>query len=155
MELVEATEADLGAITDRWYRLAKSMENYSELNELVYDDASEVSEEGFRNLLADDETMLYLITTEGETIGYLMVREGEHPSRQYSQYLRLVDIAIDEQYRNQGHGTAAVERLKELAQQRDCDHLKLSCEWQNDRARRFYRKLDFQPKQVEYVQPLE
>lgn len=155
MELVEATETDLGAITDRWYRLAKSMEHYSELNELVYDAASEVSEEGFRSLLEDDETMLSLIKTDGETIGYLMVREGQHPSRQYSQYLRLVDLAIDEPYRNQGHGTAAVERVKELAQQRGCDHLKVSCEWQNDGARRLYRELGFQPKQVEYVQPLE
>lgn len=41
--------------------------------------------------------------------------------------------------------------MKELAHERGCDHLEISCEWHNDDARRFYRDMDFQPKQVEYI----
>ena len=66
-----------------------------------------------------------------------------------------MNIAIDEDDRSQGHGTAVVERVKELALEWGCDHLKVSCEWQNEGARRFYRNTDFQPKQVDYAQPLE
>lgn len=155
MELVEATAADLEALVDRWYDLAKAMEEHSELNELAYAEVSEVGEDGFRAHLEDEVITDYLIVHDGETIGFLTLREGHHPSRQYSQYLRIVNIAIDDDYRNQGHGTAVVERVKELARERGCDHLTVSCEWENEAARRFYRSTDFQPKQVDYAQPLE
>lgn len=155
MELVEATTGDLDALIERWYDLAKTMEEYSELNKLVYEDVNEVSDDGFRAHLNDDSITDYVIVHSGETIGFLTLSEGHHSSRQYSQYLRIVNLAIDEEYRNQGHGTEVVERVKELARERGCDHLKVSCEWHNEDARRFYRNTNFQPKQVEYTQPLE
>ncbi|QIO23553.1 N-acetyltransferase [Haloarcula sp. JP-L23] len=154
MELVEATVDDLDALADRWYSLAKSMESYDELNQLVYTDADDVPKEGFRNHLDAEEITDYLVVHENETIGYVILREGHHPSRQYSHYLRIVDLHIDEDRRNSGHGTAVVDRVKEIARDRGCDHLKVSCEWENEDARRFYRGTDFRPKQVEYAQPL-
>ncbi|ELY46208.1 GNAT family N-acetyltransferase [Natronorubrum tibetense] len=155
MELVEATAADLDALADRWYSLAKAMETYSELNELDADAIEGTIEDGFRAHLEDEDVTDYRIVHEGETIGFVTLRQGRHPSRQYSQYLRIVNLAIDEDYRSRGHGTAVVERVKELARERGCDHLKVSCEWQNEGARRFYRNTNFRPKQVDYAQPLE
>ncbi len=155
MELVEATAADLDALVDRWYDLATGMETYSELNELAYSDVHEVPEDGFRAHLDDDDVTDYLVVHDGETIGFVTLREGRHPSRKYSTYLRIVNIAIDEDDRRQGHGTAVVERVRELARERGCDHLKVSCEWRNEGARRFYRNMDFEPKQADYAQPLE
>ena len=155
MELLEATADDLDALVERWYDLAVSMEAYSELNELVYAEAVEVPEDGFREHLADDAVTDYLVVHDGETIGFLTLREGQHPSREYSQYLRIVNLAIDEAHRGRGHGTAVVERVRELARERGCDHLKVACEWDNEDARRFYRETDFRPKQVDYVQALE
>ncbi|SEO54618.1 Protein N-acetyltransferase, RimJ/RimL family [Halogranum amylolyticum] len=155
MELVEATADDLDALVDRWYDLANAMEQYSEMNELAYADVDEVSVDGFRAHLDDEDVTDYLVVQEGETIGFVTLREGHHPSRQHSQYLRIVNLAIDEAHRGRGHGTEVVERVKKLARERGCDHLKVSCEWQNEDARRFYRDTNFQPKQVEYAQPLE
>lgn len=155
MELVEATLDDLDALVDRWYALAKAMEEYSDLNELAYTEIDEVSDDGFRALLDDEDAANYLIVHNNETIGYLTLREGHHQSRKYSQYLRIVDLAIDEDHRNRGHGTEVVERVKELARERGCDHLKVSCEWENEDARRFYRDAGFRAKQVDYAQPLE
>jgi ribosomal protein S18 acetylase RimI-like enzyme len=155
MELVEATAADLDALVDRWYDLARAMEEWSEMNELVYADVDEVPDDGFRAHLDDEDVTDYLVVHEGETIGFVTLREGHHPSREYSQYLRIVNLAIDEDHRSRGYGTEVVERVKELARERGCDHLKVSCEWQNEGARRFYRDTDFQPKQVDYAQPLE
>ena len=66
-----------------------------------------------------------------------------------------MDLYIDENRRNSGHGTAVVERVKSIAREKGCDHLKVSCEWENEDARQFYREADFQPKQVEYAQPLK
>lgn len=155
MELVEATADDLDALVDGWYDLAREMEEYSELNELAYGDVREVSDDGFRAHLDSEDVTDYLVVHDGERIGFVTFREGQHPSRRYSTSLRIVNLAIDEDYRSRGHGTAVLERAKELARERGCDHLKVSCEWHNEDARRFYRDAGFQPKQVEYAQSLE
>lgn len=155
MELVEATAENIDVLVERWYTLASSMEEYDKLNELDYADVNEVSSDGFRTLLDEATVTIYLIIHEGETIGYITLREGHHPSRKYSQYLRIVDLVIDDGYRNQGHGTKVVERAKELARDWGCDHLEVSCEWYNEGARRFYRDTGFRPKQVEYALPVE
>lgn len=155
MELVEATVDDLDALVTRWYSLAKAMEPYDELNELSYASVDEVPDDVFRANLDDEDVTDYLVVHEEETIGFVTLSEGDHPSRQYSRYLRIVNLAIDEAHRNRGYGTEVVERVKELAHDRDCDHLKVSCEWHNEDARRFYRETEFRPKQVDYVQPLE
>jgi hypothetical protein len=54
MELVEATAADLDAFVERWYALARAMEEHDDLNELVYDGDHEVPEDGFRAHLDDE-----------------------------------------------------------------------------------------------------
>ena len=155
MEFIEATTDDIDILVNRWYFLAKAMEAYDELNELCYADVDEVSGGGFRALLDEDAVTIYLITHEDKTIGYITLRKGHHPSREYSQYLRIVDLVIDEGHRNQGHGTEVIKRVKEIARDQTCDYLKVSCEWQNEEARRFYRDTGFRPKQVDYAQPLE
>ena len=155
MELREATEADLDELVERWYDLATTMEEYSELNTLVYDDREEVSAEGFRAHFDDDAVTDYLIVADRTTIGFLTLREGTHPSREYSWYLRIVNVAIDEEYRSQGYGSEIVERVREMAHERGCDHLKVGCEFDNEGARRFYREAGFESKQVEFAQRLE
>jgi ribosomal protein S18 acetylase RimI-like enzyme len=155
MDLVEATAADLDALVERWHALATAMEAYDDLNELVYGGIEEVPDEGFRVHLDDESVRDYLVVHEGETIGFVTLREGDHPSREYSRYLRSVNLAIDAAHRNQGYGSAVVERVREMARERDCDHLKVSCEWENEGARRFYREAGFRPKQVDFAQPIE
>lgn len=155
MELVEATADDLRALVNRWYDLAKEMEEYSALNELVYGDVREVDDDGFRAHLDDERVTDYLVVHDGETIGFVTLREGRHPSRRYSTYLRVVNLAIDAEHRDRGHGSAVLDRVRELARDRGCDHLKVSCEWDNEGARRFYRDAGFRPKQVDFAQPLE
>ena len=154
MELVEATVEDLDSLVERWYDLASSMEEYDKLNELNYADVTDVPDDGFRTLLDQEAVTIYIITHDGEEIGYVTLREDRHPSRKYSRYLRIVDLVIDEPYRNRGHGSEVIDRVKELAQEWDCDHLKVSCEWHNEDARRFYREAGFQPNQIDFAFPL-
>lgn len=154
MHLVDAIEDHLDALVSRWYALAREMEQYDGLNELSYDALDDVPDDGFRALLDDDAVSNYLIAHDGETIGPLTLREGEHPSREQTRYLRIENLAIDEEHRGQGHGTATVERVRDIARERDCDQLKVSCEWHNDGARRFYRRVGLRPKQVQFAQPV-
>lgn len=155
MELVEATADDLEALVDRRYVLATGTAEYSDLNELDVDATDGTIEDGFRAHLESEDVANYLVVHDGERIGFVTLREDHHPSRKYSNYLRIVNLAIDEQYRSRGRGAAVVERVKDLARERGCDHLKVSCEWHNEDARRFYRDAEFRPKQVDYAQPLE
>ncbi|MFC7177320.1 GNAT family N-acetyltransferase [Halosegnis marinus] len=155
MDLVEATADDLDALAERWYALATAMEGHSDLNELAYADADEVPVDGFRAHLDDDSVTDYLVREDGGTVGFVTLSEGTHPSREYSRYLRVVNLAIDEGHRNRGLGAAVLDRVRELARERGCDHLKVSCEWGNEGARRFYREAGFEPKQVDFATPLE
>jgi GNAT superfamily N-acetyltransferase len=155
MKLTEATPEHLDELVGRWFTLAKSMEAYDELNELRYEEVGDVPEDSFRALLDEDGVTIYLVVHDGEPIGYVTLREGHHSSRAYSRYLRIVDLIIDEEHRGQGHGADVIDRVKRIARDRGCDHLKVSCEWGNEDARRFYRDSGFRPKQVSYAQPLE
>ena len=155
MELLEATADDLDALVERWYALASATEDHDELNELVYADVEAVPDDGFREHLADEDVTDYLVVHDDEPIGFLTLREGRHPSRRYSRYLRVVNLAIDESHRSRGHGTDILERVEEIARERGCDHLKVSCEWNNEGARRFYREAGFRPKQVDFARRLE
>jgi hypothetical protein len=47
MELVEASGENLDALVDRWHTLARTMEDYGELNELAHRDVTDVSRDGF------------------------------------------------------------------------------------------------------------
>lgn len=154
MDLVEATEDDAETLAEYWYALATEMEAYSDLNEVAHD-SPEPAESGFQSLLDDDTATLLLLEADDTTVGYLLLREGEHPSRTHGSYLRLVDLYVAAAHRNEGYGSEAIERVKAIASERGADFLKVSCEWHNDGARRFYEDNDFTEKQVTYVQRVE
>ncbi len=155
MQLTEATADDIDILTEYWYALASDMEQYSKFNELAYDSVDSVPEAPFRNLLDSDDTTVYLVEDGGDQIGYVTLRDGEHPSREYERYKVIVDLLITERHRNEGYGSDVVAAVKELARDDGCDHLKVSCEWENEGARRFYRDTGFEEKQVTFVQEIE
>ncbi|QKG91660.1 GNAT family N-acetyltransferase [Halorubrum sp. SS7] len=155
MELVAADEDDLDALVERWYDLATAMESHSTLNEIVYPDAEAVPDDGFRAHLDDPSVTDYLVVVDGETVGFVTLEAGERPSRERGRYLDVVNLEIDPGRRNEGHGSAVLERVEAMAREEDRDYLTVSCEWGNDGARRFYRDAGFEPKQVTYARSLE
>ncbi|MDZ5810969.1 GNAT family N-acetyltransferase [Halorubrum sp. AD140] len=155
MELVEADETDLDALVERWYDLATAMEPYSALNEVAYEDATAVPDDGFRAHLDDPSVTDYLVVVDGKTVGFVTVETGDRPSRELGRYLDIANLEIDAGHRSRGYGEAVVERVDRMAREEGCDYLTVSCEWDNDGARRFYRDAGFEPKQVTYTRPLE
>ena len=155
MELVEAGEGDLDALVERWYDLATAMEEHSELNEIAYEDAGSVPDDGFRAHLDDDAITDYLVVVDGETVGFVTLEAGERPSRKRGRYLDVVNLEIDADHRNEGYGTAVLERVAAMARDDDRDYITVSCEWENEGARRFYRDAGFEPKQVTYARSLD
>ena len=155
MQLTEATEEDIPKLVEYWYALASGMEQYSEFNEVAYDGIEDVPEDGFVRHLEDDDVTDYLIEDAGESVGFVTLREGNHPSRTYAKYVHIVNLFVTPDSRNQGYGSQVVEAVTELARADGCDHLKVSCEWENEGARRFYEDIGFEEKQVTFVQKIE
>lgn len=155
MQLTEATEDDIDLLVEYWYALASGMEPYSAFNALAYDDSDDVPKDPFWNLLDSDDTTVYLVEEDSDSIGYVVLRDGTHPSRKYGRYKYIVDLLITAEYRSQGYGSAVIEEVTELARADRCDLLKVSCEWKNEDARRFYRDTGFEAKQVTFVQEIE
>ena len=155
MELVEADAGDLDALVERWYALATAMEPYSPLNEIAYADAGTVPDDGFRAHHDDDAVTDYLVVVDGETVGFVTLETGERPSRERGRYLDVVNLEIDPEHRNEGYGSAVLDRVEAMARDDDRDYLTVSCEWKNDGARRFYRDAGFEPKQVTYARSLD
>ena len=131
------------------------MEQYSELNRLSYSTADEVPEGSFREQIEREDTAVILLSEGDATLGFLTLRQGDHPSREHSNYLHIVDLFVREPYRSQGYGSEAVERVTELAQEQGCDHVTVGCEWNNVGARRFYEDCGFEAKRVQFAHRLE
>ncbi|WP_410764862.1 GNAT family N-acetyltransferase [Haloferax sp. DFSO60] len=154
MHLSEATADDIPTLIECWYALATETEQYDDTNEIVYDSVGDVPEDGFRGHLERDDMMNYLIEEDDTTLGFVTLRTGTHPSRAYTKYIDIVNLLVKAEYRSQGYGAEVVERVKERAKENGCDHLKVSCEWYNRDARRFYKDTGFEEKQVKFVQKL-
>jgi len=154
MDLVEATREDVETLAEYWYALASEMEPYDELNELSVEGPSGV-EAGFEELLDEDDTTAFLLSADGERVGYLLVREGDHPTRTHSTYFDVVDLYVEPEHRDEGHGSDALDAVERIARERGVDYVEVSCEWANDGARRFYEDSGFEPKQVTYARRVD
>jgi GNAT superfamily N-acetyltransferase len=154
MQLREATTDDIDVLADFWFELASEMEQYSELNELSHD-SPETAKDGLKKLLELDSSTVFLLQTEGETIGYLLLNADTHPSREIARYTKVVDLFVKPGYRSRGYGSTAIEAVKQYASENGADYLTVACEWENDGARRFYKDNGFTEKQVTFAQRLD
>jgi ribosomal protein S18 acetylase RimI-like enzyme len=153
MKLQKAEKDDIEILSELWHKLAKGMEQYSELNELK-DNAKKESRNGFSKLLKDEDTTIFLLEVEDKVAGYMILQEGEHPSKTHEKYIPIVDLFVEEEHRGQGYGTEMMEKAEEYTERQDCDHLKVSVEVRNTEARKFYEKNGYRQKKVRYVKEL-
>ncbi len=133
-----------------WYPLAKQMEPYSELDELT-DDAVEKATAGFEDLLDADDRYDFFYEEDGTPVGYVSVEIGDRPTRTLGTYAHVVDLYVKEDYRGEGRGRRLLERAESVAEDEDCDFLRVSTEWENDAARRLYERIGYEKKQVTYT----
>jgi ribosomal protein S18 acetylase RimI-like enzyme len=155
MAIREATLDDARLLaTEFWHPLAKQMEQYSPLNELR-DGVAEDAVDAFEAMLQRDDRRVFLREVDGDAVAFLVLELGERTSRERGRYADIVDLYVKNAHRDQGHGTALVEHVEALAACDDRDYLTVSAEWQNDPAREFYRKRDYEPKQVTFAKPLD
>ena len=153
MEIQEISIEEIEEISELWLKLAELMEPYSELNELN-ETADEEALEGFQKLYADDRYTIFKGTKEERNIGFMVLKKDQQSSRKMKHYTKISDLFIKEQHRNQGHGSQFLAKAEEWADEQGCEHLKISSEWENKKARKFYKDNNYKEKQVEYFKKI-
>ncbi|GHU76278.1 ribosomal-protein-alanine acetyltransferase [Clostridia bacterium] len=98
------------------------------------------SEESLRKELSENAVAVYLTALDGEkVIGYAgmwhVVNEGH-----------ITNIAVHEDYRRRGIGTAIMNRLMSEAKEREMIGITLEVRISNLNAQRMYTKLGFRPE---------
>ncbi len=106
-------------------------------------------EELFRTLIQNRE--LYVAKLSGTVIGYalLRIRVSEGPGKICRKILLIDQIAVDEEFQNQGLGTQIMEEVHALAKAFGCTDLQLNVYPQNDGAVSFYQKCGFTIRTIE------
>ena len=97
------------------------------------------SKEALRKELTENETAIYLVATDGNTVaGYAgmwhVVNEGH-----------ITNIAVSEDYRRRGIGGMIVAELIKLAQSREMIGITLEVRISNIAAQKMYTKYGFKP----------
>lgn len=154
MNIQEAREKDIEEVKDMWLELAQLMEPYSKLNELN-DDVEEEALEGIQKLFADDRYTIFIGKKNTQTTGFMVIKKDKQDARKIKNYIKISDLFIKENYRNQGYGAEFLEKAEEQAESQNCTHLKVSSEWKNNRARKFYKQNGYEEKQVEYSKTIQ
>ncbi|MDY6764591.1 MAG: GNAT family N-acetyltransferase [Halobacteria archaeon] len=155
MQIREAEVGDETLIIEEfWYPLAKSMEEYSEINH-IKNGVIEDAREAMREMLKEEDHRVFILEEEGKDVGCVITEKGERESRKKGRYVSINDLFVKEEYRNQGYGTRLIERVRKWAREENCDYLKVSAEWDNRRVREFYKEKGFKEKQIEFVEIID
>lgn len=148
LHLDPVSENEITKLKKLWYDLAKEMEQYSVLNKIKYSNVDDLPDTDFINEFRKEGTEYYFIKETDEIIGFIKIRYGTHSSRTVEKYLRLVELYITENNRNNGYGSKVIHKLKEKAKSKNCDYVKVTYESDNKDAERFYERNGFEQKQA-------
>ena len=96
----------------------------------LYDDA--VRDDAVERFLADPTHHLLLAREGEDTVGFVSGMEMTHPDKGTEMF--LYELAVDEQHRRLGVGTALVRALADLAQERGCYGMWVLTDADNDAA---------------------
>lgn len=140
-------------VEEFWYPLASEMEKYSDLNNLKAD-AVEKSYEPMQERIRDEKYRVLLLEDNGPK-AYMMLEQQLSSTRKKGRSVKIVDLYVKEDRRGEGLGTKLIEKAREYARKNDFDYLEVASEWENERARDFYKKKDFKPKKVKYVDEID
>jgi len=154
MEIRVADKGDITVLSSFWFKLAEGMEQYSELNELV-ENAEEEAKDGFKELLQKEDYTIFILEIDGKPSGYMILQTDNRCSRTKGKYASIVDLFVIEEHRSQGYGTEMIKKAEKWANNQDCDYITVSAEWENQEARNFYEKNEFNEKQVKYAKTLD
>lgn len=105
--------------------------------------------ERFVRVIADKQ--LYVVKELDVVLGYVLVkiRNYDWPGVVRRKVMLIDEIAVRDEYRNRGIGTAIMDDVKVLARAFGCTDLQLGVYPQNDAAVAFYQKNGFMIRSID------
>lgn len=94
--------------------------------------------DAIRLFLAESTHHLFIAYEDGEPVGFVSGVQMTHPDKGPEMF--LYELAVDEDHRQRGIGTALVTALRELAREKGCYDMWVLTDDGNEPALRTYRK---------------
>ena len=91
-----------------------------------------------RKFLAEPTHHLLVAYADGQAVGFVSGVELTHPDKGTEMF--LYELAVDEDHRQQGIGTALVTALRELAQENGCYDMWVLTDDDNEPALKTYKR---------------
>ena len=91
----------------------------------------------------NDVNSYYIVAVVDEKIVGVLISELQVQLHRSKKRGYIIDLIVDENYRNQGIGKALLENAINYAKDSDCEVVDLSSYITNDNAHRFYEKNGF------------
>ncbi|GGM53745.1 ribosomal protein S18 acetylase RimI-like enzyme [Halarchaeum rubridurum] len=141
MEIAPLREADLDAfVAELWLpakrEMAASMTGY-DLDER--DGVRETGRSHYRARLDDDETVTYLGREDGDLVGYVSAElRAPAPIFEAIHECHVSDLYVTPEIRRRGAGRALLDAAEEWGRLRDCAHLDLNVDADNEAAVSLY-----------------
>ena len=141
-----ATPNDLTSIVSVW---AEAMDVHANLDPRfpLSSDASETFTGYLREVLADENSFLFVTESNGRLIAYCLARIAKYPPVFTKRvYGYIDDLMVTAPHRRQGVGTALFLSTAAAIRARGIDVLEVSFVPQNPMASSFWRKLGFKSR---------
>jgi len=98
------------------------------------------------DVIANDETPVFVAVHEGRVVGYIfcIISEIKDSTMLFDmKNIHLEDVCIDESCRGMGIGSVLMEYVTDWAKKSGCTHMDLDVWEFNEGARRFYERYGF------------
>ncbi|UOQ50359.1 GNAT family N-acetyltransferase [Gracilibacillus caseinilyticus] len=111
-------------------------------NEYNYDEIKEI----FKKLIENDDIIFLLLEDNHEAVGYAWIEVREYPENAFEKSYKSIyvhQISIIQTQRKKGDGTALMNNIYNLANEKGIDLIELDYWLDNKIAKEFYEKHDF------------
>ena len=123
-------------------------------NELGKNVSVETLENRINKMLGDSDYKIFVAESNDETVGFIGVHFGlafEIDGR----VMRIIALAVKEEYQNKGIGTALVKTVEEYARHNGVTVVGVNSGLQRAVAHKFYEKQGFYRKGYSFIKSLE
>lgn len=152
----EGMPADAKDLAQLWWGLANEMEKFHPTNELQ--NKSQVvpnTTNSYNQLLLRRRYQAFIAEYDGEAIGYIDAEHRQSDVMTMTDNMLIRQLYVKSDYRNEGVGSALLDRILEYADQEDQEYITVPVEWDNTDAQRLYKSKEFEEKQIRLVKTLE
>lgn len=146
MEIRRATLEDLKTITSLNVHVQKL--HAEALPDLFkYPESDTFSVDFAAEQLVDPNSYFFIASVDASDIGYIfaqVLHREENAYRHRLDFIEIDQISVQPEFQRQGFGKALIQKVRELAKEREIDTITLSVWAFNDQALNFFRRQGFE-----------